>query len=58
LRNDVTAIKNNSDTRLIALLSALNAPYINTKITGFSDADNSQFQYGKIAGKWRLVKKK
>ena len=58
LRNDVCAIKNNGDTRLISLLSALNVPYINTKITGFTDADNSQFQYGKRAGKWRLVKKK
>lgn len=58
LRNDVCAIKNNADTRLINLLSALNVPYINTKIQGFTDADNSQFQYGKIAGKWRLVKKK
>ena len=58
LRNDVCAIKNNSDTRLISLLSALNIPYINTKIQGFTDADNSQFQYGKSAGKWRLVKKK
>jgi hypothetical protein len=34
LRNDVCALKNNSDTRLISLLSALNIPYINTKITG------------------------
>jgi hypothetical protein len=58
LRNDVCAIKNNSDTRLISLLSALNVPYINTKIKGFTDADNSQFQYGRSAGKWRLVKKK
>ena len=58
LRNDVCAIKNNSDTRLISLLSALNIPYINTKITEFNNADNIQFQYGKSAGKWRLVKKK
>lgn len=58
LRNDVCAIKNNSDTRLISLLSALNVPYINTKIKGFTDADNSQFQHGRSAGKWRLVKKK
>ena len=58
LRNDVCAIRNNSDTRLISLLSALNIPYINTKITEFNNADNSQFQYGKSAGKWRLVKKK
>ena len=58
LRNDVCAIRNNSDTRIISLLSALNVPYINTKIQGFTDADNSQFQYGKSAGKRRLVKKK
>ena len=58
LRNDVTAIKNNSDTRLIALLSALNVPYINSKIQGFTDADKSQFQYGKSAGKRKLNKKK
>ena len=58
LRNDVCAIKNNADTRIINLLNALNVPYINTKITGFTDADNSQFQYGKSAGKWRLTKKK
>jgi len=58
LRNDVCAIKNNSDTRLISLLSALNIPYINTKITEFNNADNSQFQYGRRAGKWRLTKKK
>lgn len=58
LRNDVCAIKNNSDTRLISLLSALNIPYINTKITEFNNADNSQFQYGKSAGKWKLTKKK
>lgn len=58
LRNDVCAIKNNADTRLISLLSALNIPYINTKITEFNNTDNSQFQYGKSAGKWRLVKKK
>jgi len=58
LRNDVCAIKNNADTRIISLLSALNVPYINTKIQGFTDADNSQFQYGKSAGKWRLTKKK
>ena len=58
LRNDVTAIKNNADTRIISLLSALNVPYINSKIQGFTDADNIQFQYGKSAGKWRLVKKK
>jgi hypothetical protein len=58
LRNNVCAIKNNSDTRLISLLSALNIPYINTKITEFNNADNSQFQYGKSAGKRRLVKKK
>jgi len=58
LRNDVCAIKNNADTRLISLLSALNIPYINTKITEFNNADNSLFQYGKSAGKWRLVKKK
>ena len=58
LRNDVCAIKNNSDTRLISLLSALNIPYINTKITEFNNADNSQFQYGKSAGKRKLTKKK
>lgn len=58
LRNDVCAIKNNSDTRLISLLSALNIPYINTKITEFNNADNSQFQYGKSAGKRKLNKKK
>lgn len=58
LRNDVTAIKNNADTRIISLLSALNVPYINSKIQGFTDADNIQFQYGKSAGKWRLTKKK
>jgi len=58
LRNDVCALKNNSDTRLISLLSALNIPYINTKITEFNNADNSQFQYGKSAGKWKLTKKK
>lgn len=58
LRNDVCAIKNNSDTRIVNLLNALNVPYINTKIQGFTDADNSQFQYGRSAGKWRLVKKK
>jgi hypothetical protein len=58
LRNDVCAIKNNSDTRLIALLSALNVPYINSKIQGFTDADNIQFQYGKSAGKRKLTKKK
>ena len=58
LRNDVCAIKNNADTRIISLLTALNVPYINSKITGFTDADNSQFQYGKSAGKRRLVKKK
>ena len=58
LRNDVCAIRNNADTRIINLLNALNVPYINTKIQGFTDADNSQFQYGKSAGKWRLVKKK
>jgi len=58
LRNDVCAIRNNSDTRIVNLLNALNVPYINTKIKGFTDADNSQFQYGRSAGKWRLVKKK
>ena len=58
LRNDVCAIKNNSDTRLISLLSALNIPYINTQLQDFASADNGQFQYGKSAGKWRLVKKK
>jgi len=58
LRNDVCAIKNNADTRIVSLLNALNVPYINTKIQGFTDADNSQFQYGKSAGKWRLTKKK
>lgn len=58
LRNDVCAIRNNSDTRIISLLSALNVPYINTKIQGFTDADNSQFQYGKSAGKRKLTKKK
>ena len=58
LRNDVCAIKNNSDTRLISLLSALNIPYINTKITEFNNADNSQFQYGRRAGKRKLTKKK
>ena len=58
LRNDVCAIKNNGDTRLISLLSALNVPYINSKIQGFTDADNSQFQYGKSAGKRKLTKKK
>jgi hypothetical protein len=58
LRNDVCAIKNNADTRIISLLSALNVPYINSKIQGFTDADNIQFQYGKSAGKRRLVKKK
>lgn len=58
LRNDVCAIKYNVDTRIVSLLNALNVPYINTKIQGFTDADNSQFQYGRSAGKWRLVKKK
>ena len=58
LRNDVCAIKNNADTRLISLLSALNIPYINTQLQDFASADNGQFQYGKSAGKWRLVKKK
>jgi hypothetical protein len=58
LRNDVCAIKNNIDTRLLTLLSLLNVPYINAKLTGFTDADNSQFTYGRSAGKWRLVKKK
>ena len=58
LRNDVCAIQNNSDTRLISLLSALNVPYINTKITGFTNDDNTQFLYGRSAGKWRLVKRK
>ena len=58
LRNDVCAIRNNSDTRLISLLSALNIPYINTQLQDFASADNGQFQYGKSAGKRRLVKKK
>ena len=58
LRNDVCAIKNNADTRIISLLSGVNVPYINSKIQGFTDADNIQFQYGKSAGKRRLVKKK
>ena len=58
LRNDVCAIKNNADTRIVSLLNALNIPYINTQLQDFASADNSQFQYGKSAGKWRLVKKK
>jgi len=58
LRNDVCAIKNNADTRIVNLLNALNVPYINTKIQGFTDADNSQFLHGRSAGKWRLVKRK
>lgn len=58
LRNDVCAIKNNSDTRLISLLSALNIPYINTQLQDFASADNGQFQYGKSAGKRKLTKKK
>ena len=53
-----TEICTGATTRLISLLSALNIPYINTKITEFNNADNSQFQYGKSAGKRRLVKKK
>lgn len=58
LRNDVCAIKNNVDTRIISLLSALNVPYINTKIQEFTDADNSQFAYGRSSGKWKLVKRR
>ena len=58
LRNDVCAIKNNSDTRLINLLSALNIPYINTQLQDFASADNGQFLYGKSAGKRKLTKKK
>ena len=58
LRNDVCAIKNNSDTRLISLLSALNIPYINTQLQDFASADNGQFLYGKSAGKRKLTKKK
>ena len=58
LRNDVCAIRNNSDTRLISLLSALNIPYINTQLQDFASADNGQFQYGRSAGKRKLNKKK
>jgi len=58
VRNDVTAIKNNVDTRLISLLSALNVAYINTKIQGFTDADNSQYAYGRQLGKFRITRKK
>ena len=58
LRNDVCAIKNNSDTRLINLLSALNIPYINTQLQDFASADNGQFLYGRSAGKRKLTKKK
>lgn len=58
LRNDVCAIKNNVDTRLISLLSALNVTYINTKIQEFTDADNTQFSYNRSSGKRRLVKRK
>ena len=58
LRNDVCAIKNNVDTRLISLLSALNVTYINTKIQEFTDADNSKFAYNRSSGKRRLVKRK
>ena len=58
LRNDVCAIKNNSDTRLISLLSALNIPYINTQLQDFASADNGQFLYGRSAGKRKLTKKK
>ena len=58
LRNDVCSIKNNADTRIVSLLNALNVPYINTQLQDFASADNIQFQYGKSAGKRRLVKKK
>ena len=58
LRNDVCAIKNNADTRLISLLSALNIPYINTQLQDFASADNGQFLYGRSAGKRKLTKKK
>ena len=58
LRNDVCAIKNNVDTRIISLLSALNVTYINTKIQEFTYADNTQFAYNRSSGKWRLVKRR
>lgn len=58
LRNDVVAIKNSSDTRIATLLSALNVLYINTRLTAWTDSDNSRFIYGRSAGKHRLTRKR
>ena len=58
LRSDGTAIKNNCDARITALLSALNVPYISTKLTEFTDYDNLLFASGRSLGKWKLVKKR
>ncbi len=58
IRSDGTAIKNNVDARLTSLLSALNVPYINSKLTEFADYDNLLFLSGRSLGKWRLVKKR
>lgn len=58
LRNDVIAIKNNSDTRLSALLSALNLPYISARLSAWTESDNTKFIYGRSAGKHRLTRKR
>lgn len=57
VRNDVCAIKNKTSDRIESALLALNVPYITTKITGFQDADNSQFISSRKYGKFRLTRK-
>ena len=58
LRNNVVAIRNNTESRLSNLLGALNVPYINTKITANTTADNQQFADGRAVGKFRLTRKR
>ena len=58
LRNDVVAIRNNTENRLSTLLQNLNIPYINSRITQNNANDNSQFADGRAVGKFRLTRKR
>ena len=58
LKNDITAKANNVDTRLKALLNALNDSYISEKITLMDNGEQTQFTTAKRYGKFRLTRRR
>lgn len=58
LKNDITAKANNVDTRLKALLNALNDSYISEKITLMDTGEQTHFTTAKTYGKFRLTRRR